>query len=356
MKSSNDLPLNSPNSSQAQTTTPQHRVESPLGVQLHRSAILIVEDNPVNQTITVNQLAGLGYVTDVAANGQEALDALGPISEWQGGPPPYQLIFMDCNMPIMDGYQATRRIRQLEEQAYTMCGKEDFDIASYPKRLQPFPKIAIVALTANVMAADRVRAFSVGMDDYLTKPVTTNVLKQTVERWLPGESSSLMTAPTSITTSPLAIVDSFQSFGDKTFDISRTLQSGDTSMQHLPQTTSEIKEPILSHLDWFYLHSLSDSDHEFEMTLLGLFLQDCQEQLKQLRAAIAQPNIKQIEKISHYIKGASANVGAQYMQHYAQQIETQVRHTQIACFDNEMRRLETSFSIVQDMFAAQQPG
>lgn len=352
MKSSNDLPLDAPNSSQTHTTTHQLRVKCPSVMQLYRPAILVVEDNLVNQTITVNQLEGLGYITDVAANGQEALDALGPISEWQGGPPPYQLIFMDCNMPVMDGYQATRRIRQLEAQAYAMCGQAPLGTDSCPTRPQSFPKIAIVALTANVMATDRIRAFSVGMDDYLTKPVTTNVLKQTVERWLPG-ASSLITTLTSITTSPLATVNPSQPFASKPFYISGALQSGNNSMQHLHQTKSETEEPNLSHLDWSYLHSLSDSDHEFEMTLLELFLHDCQEQLQQLREAIAQPNIKQIEKISHYIKGASANVGAQYMQHYAHQIETQVRHTQLFCFDTELRRLETSFSIVQDMFAAQ---
>lgn len=126
------------------------------------------------------------------------------------------------------------------------------------------------------------------------------------------------------------------------------------STEDSPNTSAEGEEKILVHLDWSYLHTLSDSDHDFEMTLLDLFLQDCREQLNLLQEAIAQSDIKQIEKIAHYLKGASANVGALCMAHYAHQIEEQVRHTQLAaCFDTEMNRLETSFGIIQDLFAAQ---
>ncbi|MEM9216604.1 MAG: Hpt domain-containing protein [Cyanobacteria bacterium P01_F01_bin.150] len=123
------------------------------------------------------------------------------------------------------------------------------------------------------------------------------------------------------------------------------------SMQHLAKTPEEMDKTTLSHLDWSYLHSLSDADPDFERTLIELFLQDCQEQLAQLKEAIAQTNIKETERIAHYIKGASANIGAQYIQHYAQQIEHQVRHTQFTCFDTEISRLEISLSIVQEIFA-----
>ena len=131
-------------------------------------------------------------------------------------------------------------------------------------------------------------------------------------------------------------------------------ESSVQNLSHAPTSTDD-DQSNLSHLDWSYLHELSDSDHDFEKTLLELFLDDCQEQLKQLKEAIAQSNLVQIERISHYIKGASANIGAQVMQHYAHQIEQQVRQTQLTCFDTEMSRLETSLSIVQDMFATLSP-
>ena len=128
------------------------------------------------------------------------------------------------------------------------------------------------------------------------------------------------------------------------------------SRQHGPQASTETAGVTLSHLDWSYLHILSDSDHDFEITLLELFLQDCQEQLEQLKEAIAQSNVQQIEKLAHYIKGASANVGAQYMHYYAQEIEHQARHTQPTCFDTEISRLETSLGIVYDMFSRKLAG
>ena len=356
-------------------------MSSPLVSQVHLSAnqpppvILVVEDNIVNQSITVNQLAGLGYAADVVQNGQEALEALGPVTDWPQGHPPYRLIFMDCNMPIMDGYQATQEIRRLETMVKDRYGEEERD----DEQRSPFsptvilpPSIAIVALTANVMATDRVRAFSVGMDDYLSKPVTVDALKRTVERWLavrsvPAVHEAGVTAMSNVPGDKAMLhgqgSTAHQSFLPQHAMVSH-LGSQPSMPQHgVSQLASQIplsqsalvpENSTLSHLDWSYLHDLSDSDHDFEMTLLELFLEDCQEQVNRLKEAIAQANLTQIEKIAHYIKGASANVGAQYMQHHAHQIEQQVRHTQLTCFGPDISRLETSLSIVQDMFAAQQ--
>lgn len=396
MSSSIDLPSDRPQASPNPSRSPQH-AKSSLGLPapcLNRSAILVVEDNLVNQTITVNQLANLGYQADVAENGQAALDALGTIADWNDWNPPYQLILMDCNMPVMDGYRATQEIRKLEAKAQERCAQmiRDGQSSDPPQTLST---MAIVALTANVMATDRVRAFSVGMDDYLTKPVSVDTLKRTVERWLavsqqdtfkdtsqvtvtlnPGAEYSppshrkpyvhLSSLSEKVISSPVGPVHTIAQAPPQSQYCS-PLQPYEPPLKHDTSTSTDIpsishpsaapceaEHPTLSHLDWTHLHALSDSDHYFEMTLLELFIEDCQEQLRQLQQAIAQSDIAQIEKISHYIKGASANVGAQYMQHYAHQIEQQVRHTQLTCFDGEVSRLQTSLSIIQEMFAAQQ--
>jgi CheY-like chemotaxis protein len=115
--------------------------------------ILVVEDNPVNQKLVRIQLNRLGYATDLAANGLQALSAL------KAGV--YDVVLMDCQMPELDGYQATVQIR-----------------ASQEVKIQPW----IIAVTASAMMGDRERCMEAGMDEYLTKPVDPDLLKAMLER------------------------------------------------------------------------------------------------------------------------------------------------------------------------------
>lgn len=117
--------------------------------------VLVAEDNPVNQMITLKMLKKLGYHADAVASGKEALDALNER--------PYDLILMDCQMPIMDGYEATMAIRA--------------------SRTLPNPHIPIVAMTANAMEGDREECLKVGMDDYITKPITPKGLNSVLIKW-----------------------------------------------------------------------------------------------------------------------------------------------------------------------------
>jgi len=120
--------------------------------------ILVAEDNEVNQMVISGILKRLGFSADIVSNGREALDALTHTT--------YDLVFMDCQMPKMDGYQATAAIRHREGS----------------KRRTP-----IVAMTAHAMAGDRERCLDAGMDDYLTKPFTKDGLGATLARWLGGD-------------------------------------------------------------------------------------------------------------------------------------------------------------------------
>ena len=118
--------------------------------------VLVVEDNPVNQKVAAMMLEKLGCRVDVAANGREAVEGLARIQ--------YALVFMDCQMPEMDGFEATRLIRQQE---------------------RAWGHIPIVAMTANAMAEDRARCLAIGMDDFLSKPVQSQDLAEILRRWLP---------------------------------------------------------------------------------------------------------------------------------------------------------------------------
>jgi CheY-like chemotaxis protein len=132
-------------------------IESSLPREQNCGTILVVEDNRINQKVLSHQLINLGYAIEVAENGAEAVAKV-RISR-------YDLIFMDVQMPVMDGFQATHEIRSLGE-----------DSASIP----------IVAVTANAFQSEREKCFSSGMDDYLTKPVDKDRLREALRRWAGG--------------------------------------------------------------------------------------------------------------------------------------------------------------------------
>lgn len=127
----------------------------PSQVKLSPLKLLLAEDNPVNQKVAMKQLHKLGYAADAVGNGMEVLESLRR--------QPYQVVLMDCHMPEMDGYEATRRIREIE--------------ASHS--LDP---VWIIAMTANAMEGDRERCLEAGMSDYISKPVRLPDLEAALQR------------------------------------------------------------------------------------------------------------------------------------------------------------------------------
>ena len=126
--------------------------------------VLLVEDNATNQLVAKGVLSLLGVEVDVAANGQEALDKVQHSA--------YDLIFMDCQMPIMDGYEATKRIRQLSAESLTPAN------------------VPIVALSANAMKGDDTACIAVGMNDHVAKPISKPRLEQVLKKWLFNSSNT----------------------------------------------------------------------------------------------------------------------------------------------------------------------
>ena len=126
--------------------------------------MLLAEDNPVNQEVARCMVESFGCRVDVTSNGQEALDALSKT--------PYDLVFMDCQMPELDGYAATRIFREKEAQ-------------KTPGRAQADRRTPIIAMTGLAMQGDREQCLAIGMDDYLNKPFNLNGLLTMLKRWLP---------------------------------------------------------------------------------------------------------------------------------------------------------------------------
>ncbi len=125
--------------------------------QKHNTRILLAEDNRINQKVALNILKKLGYSAEIAVNGKEAIKALETIA--------YDIVLMDCQMPEMDGYDATREIRNPDSKV------QDHNVT-------------IIAMTANAMKKDRDKCLECGMDDYLSKPVKPQKLSDIIEKWL----------------------------------------------------------------------------------------------------------------------------------------------------------------------------
>nr|WP_322658053.1 response regulator [Dendronalium sp. ChiSLP03b]MDZ8204342.1 response regulator [Dendronalium sp. ChiSLP03b] len=235
--------------------------------------ILLAEDNLVNQKVALKQLQSLGYSADVAANGKEVLQLLEKI--------PYDLILMDCQMPILDGLETTKEIHRWSE-------------SSFAGNRRP----VVIAMTANAMKEDQQMCIDAGMDDYLSKPVIKEKLAATLERW----ASTIFKA-------------------QETLACEQTVSTANIGSVELP-------------IDWKHLHQISENDPEFELNLLEMFVEDMQNRLEITKAAIAANDFEQLAREAHQIKGASGNVGATTMHLAAEKLE------QLAC--NQERRGTTN--------------
>jgi PAS domain S-box-containing protein len=264
----------------------------------HKTHILLAEDNTVNQFVVTKILKKLGYRADVVANGQEAITALQAIN--------YDLILMDCQMPEMDGFEATRLIRD-------------------PQTGVLNPLVPIVALTANALTGDRERCLKAGMDDYLSKPINVDDLNVALEKWL-AKAETEKTAENQTQ--------------------SQRISETDNTTSNEPQANEGDETSIFNEAE--LVQRLMDDQDLVEAVVIA-FVEDMPLQITALKQFLASGDISGAQRQAHTIKGASANLGASRLRQVAFELEKLAKNSDIpeaeivSNISKRMPEIETAF-------------
>lgn len=254
----------------------------------NRGKILLVEDNLINQQVALGILQIQGYNVTVVNNGREALDA-----HAQGA---FDLVLMDCHMPEMDGFEATKEIRRRER-------------SSVAKR------VPIVALTANAMAQDRENCLNAGMDDHLSKPFSILTMQEMLARWMPHAPSELaqLAAPSSA------------------------------------KAAEVLDRQVLDQLGKL----LTNGKPELLARAINLYLVESPKLMQKLKLAAGAGDAAEIERAAHSLKSSSANMGATALSRYCADIEASANRADVEEAHKMFSRIETEHARVQSALAAE---
>ncbi len=246
-----------------------------------KARILLVEDNPVNLMVAQRLLQVLGAECDTAGNGEVALQKIEAAQ--------YDLVLMDCQMPVLDGYGATRRWREIEQAR------------------RATHRLPIVAMTANAMAGDRQKCLDAGMDDYLPKPVTKGELERCIERWRGASLAVPETLP--------------------------------------PLEETAVRSPPV--LDDSVLDELREVLGDEVDKIVQVYLEDAPRLIAQLeRAAVGNDPIA-LRVAAHTLKSSSANVGARTLSDAARDLEHGARDGTLGQPEALVARIVTEFAQVR---------
>ncbi len=297
--------------------------------------ILLVEDNPVNQKVAVKILTKAGFSVDTASNGLEALKVM------QEGK--YQLILMDVQMPEMDGFETTRRIREMDA---------------------PLRDIPIIAMTAHALKGDREKCIEAGMNDYISKPIDHQELLEVLSKWIPAKKFEGSTGALKITPPKKNHQNQKEKIEqENTPDFDIALDNLEIDLSDLAEIKPEIESlnsdsrdayPIKSpaksetarlhndageliNMDEVLPRFVDDIDFYFEM--FEEFLGKVDSLVEDIQSAIYQKDAKKVNFLAHSLKGMAANLGATRLAEVALQLE----------IEGKNENLETSLDKVSDL-------
>ncbi|MFP4440240.1 MAG: PAS domain S-box protein [Chloroflexaceae bacterium] len=257
--------------------------------------ILLVEDNPANQRLALRQLEKLGYTVHAVTNGREAVEAV------RCAAGVYALVLMDCQTPEMDGYAATSAIRDMEQTS----GRH----------------LPIVAMTANAMQGDREACLAVGMDDYISKPVSLHSLRSVLERWItrtPANNLDLLLPGTSRGASNGCLLD-----------------------------TSVIQS----------LHELQAAgEPNFLSDLINIYFSDAPIFINKMKTALTHADMVSLCEAVHSFKGSSASIGARTVAMLCRELELLVRSGSLAGAQDLLLRIEAEYERVKPELEAERSG
>ena len=252
--------------------------------------LLLVEDNPVNLMVAQRLLQVIGMDCETAGNGQVALEKLQATN--------YDMVLMDCQMPVLDGYAATRRWREHEQ------------ASGAPQRLP------IIAMTANAMAGDRQKCLDAGMDDYLAKPVTRGELERCINRW---RGVRMPVAPAPAPAKP----------------------------------AEQAAQPAV--LNAAVLDDLRDVLGGEVDRIIALYLEDAPRLIAQLERAVVGNDPIALRVAAHTLKSSSANVGATTLSEAARDLEHGARDGTLAKPEALVARIVGEFARVRTALQAKLP-
>jgi CheY-like chemotaxis protein/HPt (histidine-containing phosphotransfer) domain-containing protein len=250
--------------------------------------ILIAEDHPVNREVAILQLQQLGLAAHAVENGTAAIDAIQRV--------PYALVLMDCQMPELDGYEATRQIRRAEAQS----GRH----------------VPIIAMTAHAMQGDREACLSAGMDDYISKPVTMERLEAVVRHWMPKVKVQAQSPEPAVSTA----------------------SQPDPS----PANGASVDFKVIEDL-----RSMQGSDPTFLRQLVTTFFSQSGLLLENMRSAVSRSDAESLRQSAHKLKGGCGVLGVKNLANICYDAEMQARTGRLDGALEKVERAEAEYERVK---------